>query len=409
VLKGGTVLRLHEMKADGKSLRQIAKETGHSRNTVRKYVRDGHIPEAKERAKRGSKLDPYKETIDRWMREDGLFNCQAMLLRLREQGYTGGATIIKDYVQSKRPPRQPKATMRYETRPGEQAQVDWGYCETVDANGHSHKLPAFVMVLGYSRAIYVEFARRCDISSFLRCFVHAIEHFGGVPKIMLTDHMKTVVTGMNDDGTPQWNRQFEDFALSIGLTPKLCKVRRPETKGKVERGVHFVKDNFWPGRTYTDIADLNRQAVHWCRQVDQRIHGTTGERPCDRLKEEPLLPLPSPDRLMKFLREERTVSLDGFVSFDGVRYGVHWRYSGQRVLVRQVGTHVEIWHQGERIAVHEKSNLWCGMVRLPGQYEGLKAAEGALKPKPLGREVWAPEVEKRSLAQYEALAVMGSC
>ena len=90
MLKGGTVLRLHEMKADGKSIRQIAKETGHSRNTVRKYVRDGHIPEAKERAKRGSKLDPYKETIDRWMREDGLFNCQAMLLRLREQGYTGG-------------------------------------------------------------------------------------------------------------------------------------------------------------------------------------------------------------------------------------------------------------------------------------------------------------------------------
>jgi transposase len=131
MLKGGTILRLHEMKADGKSIRQIAKETGHSRNTVRKYVRDGHIPEAKERAKRGSKLDPYKEIIDRWIKEDGLFNCQAMLMRLQEQGYTGGATIIKDYVQSKRPPRRPKVTMRYETRPGEQAQVDWGYCETV--------------------------------------------------------------------------------------------------------------------------------------------------------------------------------------------------------------------------------------------------------------------------------------
>jgi transposase len=101
-------------------------------------------------------------------------------MRLREQGYTGEATIIKDYVQSKHPPRRPQATMRYETRPGEQAQVHWGYYETVDANGHSHKLPALVMVLGYSRAIYVEFARRCDISSFLRCFVHAIEHFGGV-------------------------------------------------------------------------------------------------------------------------------------------------------------------------------------------------------------------------------------
>ncbi|KKC45812.1 integrase [Paenibacillus sp. D9] len=406
MLKGGSVLRLHEMKLNGKKIREIVRETGHARNTVRKYVRDGQIPESKEREKRGSKLDPFKETIDRWMKEDGLFNCQAMLMRLKEKGYTGGATIIKDYVQQKRPPWQSKATVRYETLPGDQAQVDWGFCETVDANGRAHKLPVFVMVLGYSRATYVEYTRRCDIHSFLRCFVHAIEHFGGVPKIMLTDHMKTVVTGMNDDRTPQWNRMFEDFALSVGLTPKLCKVRRPETKGKVERGVQFVKDNFWPGRTYTDIADLNRQAIQWCHQVDQRIHGTTGERPCDRLKDENLLPLPSPDRLTKFLRVERTVSLDGFVSFDGVRYGVHWRYSGQVVLVRQVGMHVEIWHQGERIATHEKSNLWTGMVRLPGQYEGLKAAEGALKPKPLAREVSTPVVEERPLEQYEALAVM---
>lgn len=409
MLKGGTILRLQEMKTDGKKIREIARETGHARNTVRKYVRDGYIPEPKEREKRGSKLDPYKEQIDRWMKEDGLFNCQAMLMRLRDQGYTGGATIIKDYVQGKRPPRQPKATVRYETLPGEQAQVDWGICQYEDANGQVHRMPVFVMVLGYARAQYVEFTRRCDIHSFLRCFVHAIEHFGGVPKIMLTDHMKTVVLGMNDDRTPQWNPLFADFALSIGLTPKLCKVRRPQTKGKVERGVQYVKDNFWPGRTYTDIADLNRQAIAWCRQVDQRIHGTTGERPCDRMKDENLLPLPAPDRLMKFLRVERKVSLDGFVSFDGVRYGVHWRYSGQQVLVRQVGMNVEIWHEGERIALHEKSSRWGGMVKLPGQYEGLKAAEGALKPKPLARETAAPEVEQRPLALYEELAEVGLC
>jgi transposase len=409
MLKGGAVLRLQEMKTDGKKIREIARETGHARNTVRKYVRDGHIPQPKEREKRGSKLDPYKEQIDRWMKEDGLFNCQAMLMRLKDLGYTGGVTIIKDYVHGKRPPKQPKATVRYETQPGEQAQVDWGICQYEDANGHVHRMPVFVMVLGYARALFVEFTKRCDIHSFLRCFVHAIEHFGGVPKIMLTDHMKTVVLGMNADRTPQWNPLFADFALSIGLTPKLCKVRRPQTKGKVERGVQYVKDNFWPGRTYTDIADLNRQAIAWCRQVDQRIHGTTGERPCDRIKDENLLPLPAPDRLMKFLRVERMVSLDGFVSFDGVRYGVHWRYSGQQVLVRQVGLNVEIWHQGERIALHEKSSRWGGMVRLPGQYEGLKAAEGALKPMPLARETVAPQVEQRPLALYDALAEVASC
>ena len=125
MLKGGSILRLHEMKLKGKKIREIARDTGHSRNTIRKYVRDGHIPESesKEREKRGSKLDPFKETIDRWMKEDGLFNCQAMFMRLKEKGYTGGATIIKDYVQGKRPPKQPKATVRYETLPGEQAQI----------------------------------------------------------------------------------------------------------------------------------------------------------------------------------------------------------------------------------------------------------------------------------------------
>ncbi|MHB1630471.1 MAG: Mu transposase domain-containing protein [Bacilli bacterium] len=111
---------------------------------------------------------------------------------------------------------------------------------------------------------------------------------------------------------------------------------------------------------------------------------------------------------MKFLRVERTVSADGFVSFDGVRYGVHWRYSGQGVLVRQVGQRIEIWHEGQCIAHHDKSGQWGGLVRLPGQYEGLKAAEGVIKPKPLAREIPAPQVEKRSLAMYEELAEVGT-
>lgn len=409
MLKGGTILRLQELELEGKSIRAIARETGLSRNTVRRYLRDGHLPKKLSHAKHGSKLDPFKPLIDHWVKTDGLLNCQAMLMRLKEKGYTGGATIIKDYVKACRPPKCVKAAQRYETGPGVQAQVDWGFCQYEDVKGRLHRMPVFVMVLGYSRAIYVEFTRRCDIYSFLRCFVHAIEHFRGVPKIMLTDHMKTVVTGMGDDHKPQWNQAFEDFAITIGLTPKLCRVRRPETKGKVERGVGFVKDNFWPGRSYTDINDINRQALAWCAQVDQRIHGTTGERPYDRMKDEQLLALPSPDRLMKFLRVERKVSADGFVSFDGVRYGVHWRYSGQYVLVRQVGQQIEIWHEGERIALHDKASQWGGLVRLAGQYEGLKAAEGVLKPKAVAHEIPAPEVEQRPLAMYEELVGVGSC
>ena len=311
-------------------------------------------------------------------------------------------------VYGGRPPRRQKATSRYETPPGEQAQLDWGICEYEDDKGNRRKLPVFVMILGHSRATYIEFTRRCDIHSFLRCFAHALEHFGGVPKIVLTDRMKTVVLGTNDDGTPMWHKAFQDFALSVGLTPKLCRVRRPQTKGKVERAVRFVKENFWVARQFTDLADLNRQALAWCHEIDQRIHGTTGERPCDLLSQEPLLPLPAPDRLAKFMREERKVSMDGFVSYEGVSYGVPWQYSGQVVTVRNIRNQIEIWSENTRIAVHEKSPRFNGLVRLKGQYNGLAAAQGETGPLPIARQIPVESVDQRPLSVYAALAEVGA-
>jgi len=407
-MEGGTLLRLQGIQANGKGWRELARETGFSRNTLRKYLRDKHPVEPNPQPSRPSKLDAYKPVIDRWMKEDGLFNCQAMLSRLRKEGYQGGLTLIKDYVKAHRLPRHTKATVRYETKPGQQAQVDWGICTYTDVHGQERKSPVFVMVLGHSRAIYVEYTRRCDIHSFLRCFSHAIDYFGGVPKFMLTDHMKTVVLGMNDDHTPKWNKLFEDFSLLIGLTPKLCRVRRPKTKGKVERGVGYVKDNFWPGRRFSDMADLNRQALAWCEEANQRIHGTTGERPCDGLQEEKLQPVPSPDRLMRFLKEERKVTNDGYVSFDGVRYGVHWTHSGKTVVVRQVGMKVQIWLGDHLLAQHVTSARRGGLVPLKGQYAGLEEAAGQLQAKPMARQIPETKVEQRSLDVYAQLAEVGA-
>lgn len=408
MLRGGSVIRLQEMAAQGKGWRAIARETGHSKNTIKKYLRDGHAVEVKNHPSRETILTPFVAQIEEWMKE-GLFNCVAMKQRLEKQGYTGGVTQIKEFVRPHRPPRQPQAKMRYETKPGKQAQIDWGFCEEQDENGRTHKVAAFVMVLGYSRSIYVEFTRRCDIYSFLRCFIHALEHFGGVPKFGLTDNMKTVVIGRNDDGTPKWHPMFEDFVLTAGLIPKLCRVRTPQTKGKVERGVGFVKDNFWPGRRFSGMADLNRQALAWCEEQDRRIHGTTAERPCDLMKDENLNSLPAPDRLQKFLREERKVSMDGFVSWDGVKYGVPWRYSGRVVIVRQAGMKIEVWSEGECIATHDKSDRWGGLVRLPGQYEGLSASQGRVSPKAIALRVAETDVEQRSLQVYEQLAEVGAC
>jgi transposase len=401
------VISLHTMRAEGKSIREIARQTGHSRNTVRRYLRGEFIPEKGTRKSRGSKLDPFKPFLQERLQE-GIYNCEVLFELLREKGYTGGRTILKDYVKDFRPPKQVPAVLRYETKPGEYAQVDWGLCDYVDQDGNVRKVPVFVMVLGYSRATYIEFTKRCDIHSFLRCLIHAFEYFGGIPKVMLTDQMKTVVLGMGDDRKPRWHSLFADFAAAIGLVPKVCKVRRPETKGKVERGVQYVKYNFLPGKRFVDLQDLNQQALHWCERINRRIHGTTGERPTDRLREEHLSPIPSADRWEKYLHEPRQVSRDGFVSYDGVRYGVPWRYSGREGTVREVNGWVEIWVDGTCIARHQKVYRSRSTVFCENQYAGLTTAQGYAYPRPQARQISSQQVEVRSLDVYEQLTGVGA-
>lgn len=402
MLRSGTVISLHEFKAMGKSIREIVRETGIARNTVRKYLRSDGIPERQPRAKRGSKLDPFKPLLDGYISQ-GITNCEVLWERIRLQGYTGGKTLVKDYVKPFRPPRQIPAVQRYETKPGEQAQVDWGIGEYVDEQGVLHKVPVFVMVLGYSRAVYIEFAKRCDIRSFLRCLIHAMEYFGGVPNVMLTDRMKTVILGMGDDRKPRWHPVFADFAAAIGMVPRVCRARRPQTKGKVERGVRFVKDNFLPGRTFTDLGDLNAQARKWCDEKNRRVHGTTGERPCDRLPREQLQALPTEEKLAPFRFETRRVSRDGFVSFDGVRYGVPWAYSGREVAVRLLRGRLEVWFDGRLIAEHPQVHRSRAVVMLPGQYAGLQAAQGHATARPCARQIPLETVEARSLDLYDRL------
>lgn len=407
MLRSGTVIRLYELQASGKSIREISRETGHSRNTVRKYLRANGIPEPRPRKKRASKLDSFKPLLAQYLAQ-GIFNCQVLLRLLKERGYTGGITIIKDYVKPYRPPKQAPAVQRYETKAGQQAQVDWKICEYIDLNGEVRKIPVFAMVLGYSRAMYIEFTKRCDIYSFLRCLMNALEYFGGVPKTMLTDQMKTVILGIGDDRKPRWHPLFEDFAATIGMVPKVCRVRRPQTKGKVERGVQFVEQNFMPGRRFTDLGDLNRQARQWCDEQNRRIHGTTGERPIDLLVQEELGALPPADRWAKYRFESRKASRDGFVSYDGVRYGVPWRFSGREVEVREVNGFVEIYYEKQLIARHEKQYRSRTLVMCEKQYTNLSTTQGYAYPKPQGIQVPIQDVEVRSLDVYERLVEVGA-
>mgnify|MGYP002351676448 FL=1 len=307
MLRSGTILMIREKAQGGKSAYTIGKELGISKNTAKKYIKRKGDPPPK--TDRFSKLDVYKPLLNELMNQ-GIFNCVVLLERLRDAGYGGGISILKEYVHPYRPAKALPTVRRYETAAGKQAQMDWGICHYTDSGGTLHKVPAFVMILGKSRVKYVEFTSRCDLSSLERCMVNAFSYFGGIPREVLTDNMKTVVIG-REAGKPVWNTRFADFAAELGFVPKVCRVRSPQTKGKVERLVRYVKDNFLPGRQFVDLEDLNRQALNWCRQADGKVHYTTGKIPMQELVKEGLMELPPQETLDKYRWEARIVTRDG--------------------------------------------------------------------------------------------------
>ena len=400
MIRSGLILMIKDLAGKGKSAYAIGQEIGVSKNTARKYMTQPAQPHGLKGIKKGSKLDPYKEQLDSLMQQ-GVFNCVVLLERLRALGYDGGMSILKEYVHPYRPAKSAPAVRRYETPSGKQAQMDWGICQYLDQDGVLHKVAVFVMILGHSRAKYIEFVSRCDLRSMERCMLNAFLYFGGVPKEVLTDNMKTVVAG-REAGKVIWNAQFADFAVEMGFVPKVCRVRMPQTKGKVERLVRYVKENFFPGRSFTDLEDLNQQALSWCKAVDSKPHGTTGKIPLQVLATEELLPLPAQEIQDRYRWERRTVTREGLVSFDGIRYGVPWQYSGKEVQVRMCSGHLEIYYGEMLLAKHQVQYHAGKMIWLPGQYKGLMERKGIATPYPaaLQQDV---QVEVRPLNFYDRL------
>lgn len=398
--------QVYSLHAQGHSVRSIARELDISRNTVRKYVRSPGVPKQKPMPRRESLLEQFKPYIQTRL-SDGLENCVVLLRELKQRGYAGSYTILKDYLKPFRQRNQFQATVRFETEPGEQAQVDWGSVKYITPDGKSRRLWVFVMVLGWSRAIYVEFVRHADAGTFIRCHLNAFEALGGIPRRCLYDNAKTVVLKRDEDGAPQWNTRLLDFALRLGFEPAVCRPYRAQTKGKVENGVKYVKNNFWPSVRFVDRNDLNRQAQEWSAGIaNVRIHGTTGERPMDRLSIErkSLRPFPGWEKVAVFAREQRTVGRDGYVKWERAYYGVPCEYAGKTVELQCAGSMVEIWHGEKRIAVHPRALRQSQFLTAPGQWDGLKQSSSRPRREPVAMQLPLVEVERRSLDVYEQLA-----
>lgn len=402
MLRSKTVHTIRTLATQGQSIRAIALETGLARNTVRKYLRG--MPEAAPRPRRSSKLDPFKAQIRRWITEDRLLNCPTMLERLQAQGYTGSLSILKDFVQPLRPPRpHQRPVRRYETQPGEQCQIDWGEF-LYEHDDRIHKLYGFTAVLSYSRMRFVCFTKRCDTPTLIRCLMLAWEYVEGLPQSILADRMKSVLLQM-DGPTPQWNPQFADFLAAIGVTPRVCRPYAPQTKGKVERSIGLVKSSFWPGVRFTDLDDLNRQARSWCDRRNQYLHATTRVRPLDRWVEEGLRPLPSGFAWERYGLEERRVTPDGFVAFDGVLYGVPAaQWSGRIVQVGVRQQLLTVWAQGQIVAQHAVRPVSGTQVLHPQQFTDVPVARTrATQPAPVAHQVAAPRPMRRPLTDYDVL------
>jgi hypothetical protein len=267
------------------------------------------------------------------------------------------------------------------------------------------KVDGFTAILCSSRRRFVTFVKRGACPSMIRCLMEAFEYVGGLPKAALTDRMKTVFVAM-EDTTPRWNVRFADCMASIGGAPRVCRAYTPQTQGKIERSVGVVKQSFWPAVSFTEIDDLNRQAPVWCEHSTSRVHRTTHERPCARRQQEPLAPVPAGFAWERFATEERKVSWDGYLSYDGVLYGLPSDppVAGTVVQVRERKGMLSLWSQGQLLAELAKRPVSQMTVTHPDQFRTVApAASLRERTVPLGHQRPAPAVLTRELAEYDQL------
>ena len=239
MLGGAQVRRIIELRAAGHTISHIARTLDLSRNTVNKYLREPGLPKTKPRKKKAGKLDTHMDYLTKRISAEGVLSAVVLFRELQGRGYDGQYTIVKDFV---RPFRRnhvaaARVTPRFETQMGEQAQVDFGKYSYLNLEGQTRSIWAFVMVLGWSRTLYVEFIRKADTASFIRCHLNAYAYFGGMTQHVLYDNTKQVVLERDENGEPVWNPQFLDFSLRLGFHLRLCRPYRPRTKGKIEGSV----------------------------------------------------------------------------------------------------------------------------------------------------------------------------
>lgn len=354
----------------------IARLLGLNRKTVSANLKREESPVYERLVQKESKIEPYKEYTDNRLEE---YELTAVKLygELQKQGYAGKYSLVAAYVSEKKKEIRTKAVLRFETLPGEQAQVDWGYFGNFYDREQKKtiKLYCFFMILGYSRMLYIEFFERADIINFLKGHNNAFKYFGGYTKELLYDNLKSVVIkrALRQEES-QFNKKFMDFAGYYGFKPILCRPYRPTTKGKVENSVLYAKQNFFSGEEFISLRELNEKALEWLEKIKNRIHSTTKQQPFERLKREGLISIKDKNFYDTSVISYRRVFKDCHFSYGGNFYSVPFRYAGKEVAIREdESTIITVMYREQIIAGHHLEKERKGRyITEPAHLEGLK-------------------------------------
>ena len=390
------------------NLADLERRSGISRSKLRKIKKDGFVilPHGLlGRKSQGTVVSGFTGVIDDLLRK-GVKNSAVLFERLKENGYTGSLSSVKRYVTAHKDLLPPKRKIvspqgnrgrRYETKPGECYQMDWGFVSVETASGETYKIACFAMICHSCGKRYVEFFPNAMQENLFIGMIHAFFHMG-VPKRILTDNMKSVVICRDAEGHPVWQKDYELFMGNLGFETKLCKPRHPFTKGAVERLVRYIKDNFIVGRVFTEITELNYQAINWCDRVDSIYHRAVDCVPSDKhtsLCMRLAVPLENTPELSFYLCPERRISFDGFVSYEGRRFGVPYWYDGKTCRVKRDGYLLEIYadDMSRLLTTHDvtwgRRDSWC-----KDQYAAVQPEESPTMPvKARIRQLEPPEFD----------------
>ena len=376
---------IEEMKAeqgsrfqiDHLNLAELERRTGISRSRLRRLKKNGFRVQPHGHSGQKAEttvLSGYTGLLDELLKS-GVKNSSVCYDRLKDIGYTGGMSTVKEYIAKHKyllpakrnlPDPQGNRGRRYETGPGEVYQMDWGFTKVVDYSGGEFQAACFAMICHHCGQRYVEFFPNAKQENLFIGMIHAFRYMG-IPQYILTDNMKSVVIRRDMGGHPIWQKDYEAFMKTVGFHTKLCKPRHPFTKGKVERLIQFVKGNFLADRVFFNISDLNQAALEWCNGQNSIYHRATNGVPqqihfssCRKN----LSPLEDSEALRMYLCPVRKITFDGFVNYEGSRFGVPYSYHGSTARIMRDGNTLYIYSTDLRQLLTAHEVTWSKQDRI---------------------------------------------